>query len=109
MFFFYVQRARTWFSAYHKCNTLFHWLEKHQVEVAILRYMHERALSRNMDRFIPRYIVPDTEMDVKVLRKMTVNNNCNRLFHFCTNDIYVFRRHLFIVLKKYGHVVADLL
>ena len=70
--------------------------------------MHEQALSCNMDRFIPRYIVPDTEMAVKVLRKMTVNNNCNRLFHFCTNDIYVFRRYLFIVLKKYGHV-ADLL
>ena len=61
------------FSAYHKCNTLFHWLKRHHVEVAILRYMHERALSRYMDRSIPRYSARYGD-DRKVLRKMMINH-----------------------------------
>ena len=40
------------FSAYHRCNTPFHWFETHHVQVAVLRQWHKRALYRSIYRSI---------------------------------------------------------
>ena len=32
-------------------------------------------------------IVPAMEMTGKVVRKITINHKCSRLFHFCSNDM----------------------